>query len=128
VQAATLCLWIGALLVLLVAGLVAGQGRWLPRAVLALTAATAIALTAVNPYAWIARRNVERYERTGHIDSSYLAVLSSDAVDALPRLPDGVEGCPLAGARAGLSRHGVFGLNLSRAHARHVLAGGQGPC
>ena len=53
---------------------------------------------------------------------------SSDAVDALLRLPDAIDGCPLAGARDGLSRHGVFGLNLSRAHARHVLAGGQGPC
>jgi uncharacterized protein DUF4153 len=128
VQAATLCLWIGGLLALLVAGLVVGQGRWLPRAVLALTAATAIALTALNPDAWIARRNIERYERTGRIDSSYLALLSSDAVGPLLRLPDAIEGCPLAGARAGLSRRGVLEFNLSRARARNALAGGRGAC
>ena len=128
VQAATLCLWIGGLLALLVAGLVVGQGRWLPRAVLALTAATAIALTAFNPDAWIAQRNVERYERTGRIYSSYLALLSSDAVGPLLRLPDSIEGCPLAGARAGLSRRGVLEFNLSQARARHALAGGRGAC
>jgi hypothetical protein len=128
VQAATLCLWIGGLLALLVAGLVVGQGRWLPRAVLGLTVATALALTALNPDAWIAQRNVERYERTGHLDSSYLATLSSDAVGPLLRLPDSVAGCPLAGARAGLSRRGVLALNVARVRACHALAGGRGAC
>jgi hypothetical protein len=128
VEAATLCLWIAGLLALLVVGLAAGQGRWLPRAVLALTAATAIALTALNPDAWIAQRNVDRYERTGRIDSSYLALLSSDAVGPLLRLPDTVEGCPLAGVRAGLSQRAVLSLNLGRVRARHALAGGRGSC
>jgi Domain of unknown function (DUF4173) len=128
VQAATLCLWIGGLLALLIAGLAVGQRRWLPRAVLALTAATAIALTALNPDAWIAQRNVDRYERTGRIDSSYLASLSADAVGPLLRLPDAVEGCPLAGVRAGLSRRGVLEFNVGRLRARHALAGGRGSC
>jgi hypothetical protein len=127
VQAATLCLWIGGLLALLIAGLVAGQGGWLPRAVLALTATTAIALTVLNPDAWIAQRNVERYERTGRIDSEYLAGLSADAVDALLALPASVDGCPLARLRARAS-DGALGFNAARWHARRALAGTAGSC
>lgn len=75
--------WLG-LVVLLVLG--AGlrlRGAWVTRAVLLSGAGCLLALAAANPDAYIARHNIDRYERTGRIDASYLAGLSADAVPEL---------------------------------------------
>ncbi len=75
--------WLG-LVVLMVLG--AGlrlRGAWVTRAVLLSGAACLLALAAINPDASIARHNIDRFERTGKIDTSYLAGLSADAVPEL---------------------------------------------
>ncbi|MGW4336896.1 DUF4153 domain-containing protein [Rhodococcus koreensis] len=43
---------------------------------------------AIDPDAYVARKNVERFEDTGRIDVSYLGSLAVDAVSALDRLPE----------------------------------------
>lgn len=85
--------WLGSVFVLL---LVAGgrmSGRWLPRAVGVGAVLTVLALAALNPDAYIARHNVERFEQTGRIDTYYLGGLSSDADAELGRLPEFERSC-----------------------------------
>ncbi len=48
-------------------------------------AASLLALAALNPDAYIARHNVDRFAETGKIDTAYLSGLSADAVPALER-------------------------------------------
>ena len=42
-----------------------------------------LGLAAINPDAWIAEHNLDRYETTGRLDESYLLSLSADAVPVL---------------------------------------------
>jgi signal transduction histidine kinase len=75
--------WLG-LVVLLVA--VAGvrlAGRWLPRAALLTGAAALAGLALLNPDAWIAQQNLDRYADSGKVDWSYLDGLSDDATPTL---------------------------------------------
>ena len=89
--------WLGLLVLgVMVAGIGLRAG-WLPRFALLSGAVLVLALAAVNPDAWIARRNVDRYEETGKLDWAYLQGLSADAVPVLVDLPDDVRGCALAG-------------------------------
>lgn len=80
--------WLGfVVLAIMVAG-VARRGRWLPRVALVSGAVALVGLAAVNPDAWVAQRNLDRYEATGRLDLDYLQTLSADAapviVDGLP--------------------------------------------
>ena len=81
-------------------------------------------MAALNPDAYIAERNLDRYESTGKIDLDYLAKLSADAVPALLRLPADKRDCVLA-AHARL-RTGPddpwFDPNRARDRARRLLA------
>ncbi|MBC7807193.1 MAG: DUF4173 domain-containing protein [Akkermansiaceae bacterium] len=45
-----------------------------------------VSLNVLNPHREIARRNLERYQRTGRVDRVYLATLSEDALPELIRL------------------------------------------
>ncbi len=75
--------WLG-LVVLLVMG--AGlrlSGAWVARTALLTGAAAVLGLALVNPDAWIARHNLDRYADTGRIDWNYLSGLSDDATPAL---------------------------------------------
>ena len=45
-------------------------------------------LAAINPDAWVAQRNLDRYDETGKVDWYYLQGLSADAVPVLATLPD----------------------------------------
>ncbi|WP_415974156.1 DUF4153 domain-containing protein [Rhodococcus sp. 077-4] len=85
--------WLGSVFVLLLAAGVRMSGRWLPRAVGVGAVLTVLALAALNPDAYIARHNVERFEQTGGIDVFYLSGLSSDADAELDRLPDFTRAC-----------------------------------
>ena len=88
--------WLGLVLVLVLVAGVRLRGWWLPRAAL-LTGATALlALALANPDAYIAEQNLERLEQTGHVDWSYLAGLSSDAVPVLATLPEPQRACVVA--------------------------------
>ena len=89
--------WLGLLvLAVMVAGLTLKKAAWLPRFALLSGASLIVALAAINPDAWIAQRNVDRYEETGKLDWLYLSGLSDDAVPVLDTLPADVRGCVLA--------------------------------
>lgn len=47
---------------------------------------TLLTLSVFNPDVYIARQNIERYQKTGNIDVSYLTTLSTDATPQLVRL------------------------------------------
>ena len=61
-------------------------------------AAMLLGLAAINPDAYIAEQNIERFERTGRIDWAYLAGLSDDAAPALARLPEHYQACVVGAA------------------------------
>ena len=89
--------WLGLLVLgVLVAG-VRLRAAWLPRAALLGGAGLLLVLAAVDPDAWIAQHNLDRYHATGSVDWAYLQGLSADAVPVLVTLPSGVVECALAG-------------------------------
>ena len=89
--------WLGLLVLAVVAAGVTLKAAWLPRFALLSGAGLVLALAAINPDAWIAQRNVDRYAETGDLDWAYLRGLSDDAVPVLTTLPDDVRGCVLDG-------------------------------
>ncbi|MCY4728911.1 DUF4173 domain-containing protein [Nocardioides sp. STR2] len=88
--------WLGfVVLAIMVAGLL-GRARWLPRVALVSGAVALLGLAAVNPDAWVAEQNLDRFEATGDVDLRYLETLSADAVPAIAdRLPREVARCVL---------------------------------
>jgi hypothetical protein len=124
-------LWLaGVLVMVMAAGLVRSAGRWLPRALLAFSAAALLTFNLSNPDGLVARWNVERYFESGGVDLAYLDGLSADAVPALAELPYSIREC-------GLKRHRRLRIepdtwpawNLARARARTVLESTKGgPC
>ncbi|QFG23372.1 DUF4153 domain-containing protein [Actinomadura sp. WMMB 499] len=117
-------LWLGLVVVLGAVGAVFGWRRaLLPRAVAGSAAAAMLALAALNPDAFIAERNVDRFEATGKIDVMYLRNLSADAVPALDRLPEPQRSCALGEISGKLEGDDpAMGANLARERARDVLA------
>ncbi len=88
--------WLGfVVLAIMVAG-VTRRGSWLPRIALVSGALALVGLAAINPDAWVAGRNIDRYEATGDLDLDYLQSLSSDAAPVIvERLPEQVSRCVL---------------------------------
>ena len=89
--------WLGLLVLATMAGGVALRAAWLPRFALFSGVALLLVLAAINPDAWIAQHNIDRFETTGKVDWTYLQGLSDDA---LPVLVD-----PAVGRRR-VRRHG----------------------
>ncbi len=88
--------WLGLLVLATMAGGVALRAAWLPRFGL-LTGVTALlGLAALDPDAWIARQNLDRYAESGEVDWVYLAGLSDDALPVLRDLPADLEPCAIA--------------------------------
>ncbi|WP_431948493.1 DUF4153 domain-containing protein [Actinacidiphila sp. bgisy167] len=87
-------LWLGLLIVLIMAAGVLGA-RWLPRAVAVSAAASVLVFGLVSPDALIADQQVSRFASTGKIDLAYLRNLSADAVPELDRLPEPQRSCAL---------------------------------
>jgi len=117
-------LWVGAVLLLVLAAGVLRGGRWLPRAVLGAAGAALLILSLLNPEGLVAERNVDRFERTGKADFFYLAGLGPDAVPALRRLPARKEACVLQRTAWEVrDADGLFELNVGRARARSGLIG-----
>ncbi|MEO5664924.1 MAG: DUF4153 domain-containing protein, partial [Nocardioides sp.] len=119
--------WLGVLvlLVMVVGGL--GYGGWLPRLALVTGAVAVLGLASINPDAWVAGRNIDRYESTGNLDLAYLQSLSADAAPVIAdRLPADAAACALRD----LPYHDVdpaqeerrLDWNLGRSRAEHVLA------
>jgi hypothetical protein len=115
---------LGAALVLVLAAGVRLRGTWLPRAVVALAAVSLLALAAVDPDAYVADRNVTRYEQTGRIDLDYVATLSADAAPALDRLPPELRDCALERLAPALRQESTpwWNVNLSRRRAEQLVA------
>ena len=113
--------WLGLVVIgVLVAG-VRLRGTWLPRMALLSGAGLLLGLGLVNPDAWIARHNVERYEATGKVDWTYLRGLSDDAAPVLAELPPAEAACALA--RPTDSDDSWAAWNLGRSRAADALAG-----
>ncbi len=113
-------LWLGALFVLVLAAR-AAAAPWLPRAIMATTAAAFIAFALADPERRIADANVARFERTGQLDYDYLYRLGPDAAPALTRLPGPQAACVRDELRRELGEDGVAGFNLARTRARDAL-------
>ena len=112
--------WLGLVVIAVIAAGVGLRGRWLPRFALLSGAALLLGLAVVNPDAWIARHNIERYQATGKVDWSYLRGLSLDAAPTLVKLPPEQAACALGDFSP--EPDGWTGWNLSRARAADVLA------
>jgi hypothetical protein len=81
-----------------------------------------LGLAALNPDAWIARQNLDRYEATGKVDWTYLTGLSADAVPVLVELGDRAE-CAID--PEDLEEDDLLEWNLGRARGRdHIEAYG----
>ncbi|MBJ7472865.1 MAG: DUF4173 domain-containing protein, partial [Solirubrobacteraceae bacterium] len=89
----SLMLWLGAVLLLVVAAGGLGRTSRLPRAIVLVSAVFAVGTVAMNPDARVAERNADRFALTGTIDPDYLSTLSADALPSLERLPDPLEAC-----------------------------------
>ncbi|HET7532681.1 MAG TPA: DUF4173 domain-containing protein [Nocardioidaceae bacterium] len=87
--------WLGLVIVLVMASGIRLRGGWVPVASLVTGSVMLLGLATVNPDAYIAERNIERFEQTGRIDWYYLSGLSADAVPVLADLPEEYRGCVL---------------------------------
>jgi hypothetical protein len=93
--------WLGVVVLLVMTAGIRLSGPWVPRAALLTGAVALLALAALNPDAYIAERNIDRYAATQQVDWYYLSGLSADATPALAGLPAHLRGCvmlPSAGA------------------------------
>lgn len=105
-------------LAVLVSG-VALRGAWLPRFALLSGAVVLLGVAALNPDAWIAEQNLDRFAETGRVDWGYLRGLSDDAVPVLAKLPEDLRTCALRGRSA--ASGDWLEWNLGRARAADVL-------
>ncbi|MFW6866336.1 DUF4153 domain-containing protein [Nocardioides sp. CPCC 206347] len=89
--------WLGlVVLAVMVAG-IALNGAWVARFALVSGAVAVLGIAALNPDAWIARHNLDRYADDGKVDWTYLQGLSEDAVPVLDDLPPAERACVLFG-------------------------------
>ncbi|HSO64865.1 MAG TPA: DUF4153 domain-containing protein, partial [Ornithinibacter sp.] len=87
-------LWLGLVIVMLLIAGVRLSGAWVPRAVLVSAAVFALGFAALNPDAWVASHNIDRFEAGRPLDTLYLSTLSADATPViLERLPQDVARC-----------------------------------
>lgn len=118
--------WLGVVVLTVMVAGVLGLGRWIPRVALVTGAVAALGLAVLNPDAWVAARNIDRYEATGSLDVRYLQTLSADAAPVVAeRLPEPVAGCVLQYlGHQQLDEEGrtVWGWNLGRERGRDALA------
>ena len=64
------------------------SGWWVPRAVLVSAAVFALGFAAMNPDAWVAARNIDRFDAGKSLDTAYLSTLGADATPVIvERLP-----------------------------------------
>ncbi|MEV8376154.1 DUF4153 domain-containing protein [Kribbella sp. NPDC056861] len=118
--------WLGLLVIgVMIAGITL-KATWLPRAALLTGAAFLLGLAAINPDAWIARHNIDRYTATGKVDWLFLQNLSDDAVPVLDTLPKEVAGCALNGYDR--SDDDWLEFNFGRHRAQSVITRDHLPC
>lgn len=119
--------WLGLVIVVVMALGVTGHARWVPRIALTLGAIATLTLAAINPDAWVADRNIDRYEETGVLDVYYLQSLSADAAPVIrERLPEDIATCALQYLplnQLDTDRGGLWDWNLGRQRAKDAIAG-----
>ncbi len=120
--------WLGLLLVLVLVAGIRMRGSWLPRTALVTGAVALLGLAMMNPDAYIADRNVERFTQTGRIDTFYLADLSSDAVPDLAELPAELQPCVAAAAEHDQDDWLEWNLGRQRADDQRLLSSGPAQC
>jgi len=117
-------LWLGLVIVLLLVAGIRLSGRWLARTILVTAAAFALGFAAMNPDAWVAHRNIDRFEAGRTLDTLYLAALSADATPVLvDRLPAEVTRCMFGPRDMGRLDDDALAWNLGRSRAREALEG-----
>lgn len=110
-------LWLGLLVVLIMIAGVRLSGAWLPRAALLSGAGFLLVIGLINPEAWVATQNLERYQTTGKLDLAYLATLGPDAAPVIADgLPDELSRCVLTRPDSGTGGD-VLEWNLGRQRA-----------
>ncbi|MGZ5416044.1 MAG: DUF4153 domain-containing protein [Nocardioides sp.] len=107
--------WLGLVVLLVMAAGIRMNGHWVPRAAVVTAGVAMLGLAVLNPDAYVAERNVERYAATGKADWYYLASLSADAVPALEGLPSDAQRCVFGTPAA--STGDWLEWNLGRARA-----------
>jgi two-component system, OmpR family, sensor histidine kinase BaeS len=121
-------LWLGLVVVFLLVAGVKLSGWWVPRAVLVSAAVFTLGFAAMNPDAWVAGRNIDRYDAGKPLDTLYLSTLSADASPVIAqRLPADVAGCVLGDASSGGLdgadlEEDALSWNLGRARADDAIA------
>ncbi|MFD4132219.1 DUF4153 domain-containing protein [Streptomyces goshikiensis] len=123
VSVAAMELWLGLVLVLIMAAGVFGA-RWLPRAVAGSAAAAVLAFGLLSPDGMVAERNVTRFQQDAKIDLAYFQSLSADAAPALDRLPEPRRSCALRGINDDLAEAGEvpwYAMSLGEYRARKIL-------
>jgi hypothetical protein len=121
-------LWLGLVVVFLLVAGIKLSGWWVPRAVLVSAAVFALGFAAMNPDAWVAGRNIDRYDAGKPLDTLYLSTLSADASPVIAqRLPGDVAGCVLGDAYSGGMdgadlKEDALSWNLGRARADDAIA------
>ncbi len=116
-------LWLGLLVLMLLVALVRLSGAWLPRAALVTGAVFTVGFVALNPDAWVAARNIDRFEQTGVVDASYLSTLSADATPVIvDRLPADLARCIVAAPRGSEPAEDALSWNLGRSRASASVA------
>jgi two-component system sensor histidine kinase BaeS len=88
-------IWLGLIVVAVMVAGIRLRGAWLPRMALVSAAVMLLGLAALNPDAWIARHNLDRYEETGKVDWAYFGDLSNDAIPTIVDAPADVRACAL---------------------------------
>ncbi|MBB3036954.1 signal transduction histidine kinase [Hoyosella altamirensis] len=114
--------WMGLLLMFVLAAGIVRHGRWIPRGALLSAALFVLAIGLINPEAFVAQRNIDRYNETGKIDTHYLRRLGPDATPAIVAgLPPELAAC-IVSAPPNLSDD-VLEWNLGRARAAAAAQG-----
>lgn len=118
-------LLLGSVFVLVMAAGIRMSGRRLPRAVGAGVVLTVLGLAMLDPDAYIAGHNVERFEDTGKIDIGYLSQLSADAAPELDRLPEPYRSCAMHATNTLDAHDGGdrqwFEYNVAESRARAMM-------
>lgn len=113
--------WLGLLVLAMLVGLFWPVQQWLPRLALLSGVVLLLGLAAINPDAWIARQNLDRYDETGKVDWYFLRELSPDAFPVLAELDGRERDCVLGGRD--LAKDDWLEWNLGRWRARDLLPG-----
>ncbi len=116
--------WIAAVFVLVLLGGLVKRTRWLPKALVLLTAVSLMAFAVWNPDARVAESQVT-VRGVHRLDEHYLGRLSADAIPGLDKLPEPIRSCVLGDVIETQDLHFPEpwnGWNLSRQKAAGILA------